>query len=63
MEEELNNFLTVKEALPYFRITSEQTFYTWMRNDKLPDKLTEKVGGVIFVRKNILKSFLLGETA
>ena len=57
----LNNFLTVKEALPYFRIESEQTFYTWIRRGKLPEKLIQKIGGGIFVRKNVLKAFILGE--
>lgn len=60
MENTLNNFLTVKEVLPYFRIKSEQTFYTWIRREKLPEKLIVKIGNNTFVRKNILKSFITG---
>lgn len=56
----LNNFLTVKEALPYFKITSVQTFYTWIKTGKLPEKLIQKIGNNTYIRKNILKSFLLG---
>lgn len=61
MDDILNNFLTVKETLPYFRIKSEQTFYTWIRRGKLPTNLIQKIGNNTYIRKNVFKAFIMGE--
>lgn len=53
-------FLTVEEALPYFKVKA-QTFFTWIRRGKLPEGLVVKIGATVRVRKNILEKFLNGE--
>ncbi len=55
-------FLTVKETLPFFEVT-EDTFRTWEKRKQLPEKLVERIGHTIRIRRNILQQYLNGELA
>ena len=53
-------FLTVEETLPYFKVKS-QTFFTWIRRNKLPEGLVVKIGATVRIRKSVLEKYLKGE--
>lgn len=55
-------FLTVNEVLPFFGV-KEDTFRTWEKRKQLPEKLVERIGHTIRIRRNILKLYLNGELA
>jgi excisionase family DNA binding protein len=52
--------LTIEETLPYFKV-STQTFFTWIRRNKLPKGLVVKIGATVRIRKNVLEKYLNGE--
>lgn len=52
--------LTVEETLPYFKVKA-QTFFTWIRRDKLPKGLVVKIGATVRIRKKILEDYLDGK--
>ena len=54
--------LTVEETLPYFKVKKD-TFYTWIKNRKLPEGLILKIGNTTRIRKSILDKILSGELA
>lgn len=55
-------FLTISEVLPFFGV-KEDTFRTWEKRKQLPERLVERIGHTIRIRRNILEQYLNGELA
>lgn len=55
-------FLTVSDVLPFFGV-NEHTFRTWEKRKQLPERLVERIGHTLRIRRNILELYLNGELA
>lgn len=63
MEIPNKQLITIKEALPFFEITSENTFRSWERRGQLPEKLIARIGNTIRIRTSVLEQYLNGDIA
>lgn len=51
--------LEIKEVLPLFNV-KEDTFRKWINRKLLPEKLIQRIGNTLRIRRNILISYLEG---